>query len=169
MRNEDQARKNYLPWLALTRLEGLGLSLREMARQSGLTLRRVRTALASPAYQEFRDAKLQMRVSAMDRLFAEDNEQMAVRLRELVPAALNVLERGLADSNLNVAVRAAVEVLDRDQRFNRTATVSVEHRVPQAEIERARELARQLKAHTMQESDRAIEVEVSQDAPLLPS
>ena len=66
---------------------------------------------------------------------------MAVRLRELVPAAINVLERGLADPNLNVAVRAAVEVLDRDARFSRTATLNVEHRIPDSEIQKARELA----------------------------
>src|SRR5713101_7449264 len=100
MRNEDLARKHYLRWLVLARLEGLGLSLREMARQSGMTLRQVRTTLAYPAYREFRDAKLQLRVSAMDSIFAEDNEKMAARLRELVPTAINVLERGLADPNL---------------------------------------------------------------------
>jgi hypothetical protein len=145
VRHEDQARKNYIHWLTLARLEGLGLSLREMARRSGLTLRRVRTALASPAYQEFRDAKLQLRVSAIDRIIAEENETMAARLRELVPTALNVIERALADPNVPVAVRAAVEVLDRDARFNRTATLNVEHRIPQAELDRARELARQLR------------------------
>jgi len=48
MRNEDLARKNYFPWLTLARLEGIGLSLREMADQSGLTVRQVRTALPIP-------------------------------------------------------------------------------------------------------------------------
>jgi hypothetical protein len=77
MRNEALARKNYLPWLTLARSEGLGLSLREMARAAGLTLRQVRTALANPAYQEFRDARLQMRVSTLDAAFA--------RLLDLIP------------------------------------------------------------------------------------
>jgi hypothetical protein len=165
MRNDDLARKNYLRWLVLARLEGLGLSLREMARQSGMTLRQVRTALKSPAYQEFRDARLQMRVSAMDRLFAEDNEQMAARLRELVPAAMNVLERGLADPNLNVAVRAAVEVLDRDQRFNRTIAINVHPLIPKAEIDRARELARELRAEQLRAEQLRAEQDVLEIEP----
>ena len=150
MRNEDLARKNYLHWLTLARLEGLGLSLREMARQAGTTLRQVRTALKSPVYQEFRDARLQMRVSAMDRLFAEDNEKMATRLRELVPAAINVLERGLADPNLAIAVKAAVEVLDRDVRFNKTQTLAITHQIiPAVELEKARSIARELRRYTI--------------------
>jgi len=151
MRHEDLERKNYLRWLTLARLEGLGLSLREMARQSGLTLRQVRTALKNPAYREFRDAKLSMRVSAMDREFAEDNEQMVARLRELVPAAINVLERGLADPDLRIAVKAAEEVLDRDSRFNRTTTVNVPQLIPEVELERARQLARELRKQTEEE------------------
>jgi len=65
-----------------------------------------------------------MRVSILDRHFAENTEARAERLRELVPTAPNILERGLVDPNFNVAVRAAVEALNRDQRFNRTATVN---------------------------------------------
>ncbi len=114
-----------------------------------MTLRQVRTALKGPVYQEFRDARLQMRVSTMDKQFAEDNEHMAARLRELVPAAINVLERGLADPDLRIAVKAAVDVLDRDSRFNRTATINVEQRIPEVELERARELARELRKHTV--------------------
>ena len=74
---------------------------------------------------------------------------MAARLRELVPAALNVLERGLADANLAIAAKAAVEVLDRDRRFSRNSTINIEQRIPRAEIERAREMVRSFK--TVQE------------------
>jgi len=145
MLTHDLARKYYSPWMTLARLEGLGLSLREMARLSGLTVRQVRTAVANPAYQEFRDAKQAMRVSAMDRRFAEDNEAMAARLREMVPAALNVLERALCNPNLTVAVGAAREVLDRDARFSRSANLNVEYKISEAEIERAREIARSMR------------------------
>ena len=149
MRKLDQARKNYLPWLTLARLEGSGLSLREMAMQSGLTLRQVRTALANPAYQEFRDARLQMRVSALDAAFAEDTVGMLNRLRELVPAAINVLERGLADPNPSVALRAAAEVLERDQLFSKAQQNQHTHTyvIPPAELERAKQIARELRAY----------------------
>jgi hypothetical protein len=158
VRNEDQARKNYLPWLTLARLEGTGLSLREMAKQSGLTLRQVRTALANPAYQEFRDARLQMRVSALDAAFAEDTVGMLHRLRQLVPAALNVVERCLADPNLSVALRAAAEVLDRDERFNKSSQTAVTHTfvIPEHDLERARAIARELKAIDVEASPLAV-------------
>jgi hypothetical protein len=163
MRNEALARKNYLPWLTLKRSEGLGLSLREMARAAGLTLRQVRTALANPAYQEFRDARLQMRVSALDAAFAEDNERMRHRLRQLVPAALNVVERCLADPNLSVALRAAAEVLDHDERFNKAQNIGVTHQfvIPEAEKQRALAIVKELRMHQSSGETKVLDVEAS--------
>jgi hypothetical protein len=161
MQSGDLVRKNYFPWLALARLDGLGFSLRDLARHSGLTVRQVRTALAHPAFCEFRDAKLQMRVSAMDRIFADDTEKMAAGLRELVPLAIATLEESLSSTDESVRLRAAQEILDRDERFNKAAVQVVEHRIPQAEIERARELARQLKPHMMRETGEVIETQIT--------
>jgi hypothetical protein len=161
MRNKDLARKNYLRWLTLARLEGLGLSLREMARQGGMSLRQVRTALKNPAYQEFRDARLQSRVSALDRAFAEDNEQMKTALRELVPAAIHRMEAALNSKDESIALSAASEILDRDERFNKTQQVAVTHAlIPSAEIERARELARELRAKQTHETETQSEAAV---------
>jgi|SRR6516225_1270489 hypothetical protein len=172
MRNEALARKNYLPWLTLARSEGLGLSLREMARAAGLTLRQVRTALANPAYQEFRDARLQMRVSALDAAFAEDNEAMRHRLRQLVPAALNAIERCLADPNRSVALRAAIEVLDHDERFNKAQNIGVTHQftLTQEDKDRALAILEELKAAQPKDETKILDVEASPLAitPLLP-
>ena len=131
-----------------------------MARAAGLTLRQVRTALANPAYQEFRDARLQMRVSTLDAAFAEDNERMRHRLRQLVPAALNVIERSLADPNRSVALRAASEVLGHDERFNKAQNIGVTHQftLTQEDKDRALAILQELKDSQPRSENTVLEV-----------
>jgi hypothetical protein len=137
-------RKNLPRWQRIVRLDSLPIE--EIAKQLGYTYNQVRRTLESPYYQEWRKAKLEGRVSAFDRELSEDAEEMRTELRELVPTAINVLERCLADPNLSVALRAAAEVLDRDERFNKSSqTVNQAFIIPERDLERARAIARELK------------------------
>jgi len=138
-------RKNQLRWQRIVRLDGLGLPVEQIAKLSGYTYNQVRRTLESPYYQECRKAKLEGRVSAFDRELSECSEEMKARLRELVPIAISSLENALCSEHEAVRLRAAIEILDRDERFNKTEQVAVAHIIPSEQLERARKLARELK------------------------
>jgi|SRR5215469_1493402 len=118
-------RKNQLRWQKIVRLESLPVE--QIAKLSGYTYNQVRRTLESAYYQEWRKAKLEGRVSAFDRELSECSEEMKARLRELVPIAIRTLENALRSENEAVSLRAAIEILDRDGRFNKTEQVVVAH------------------------------------------
>jgi len=66
-------------------------------------------------------------------------------LSELVPAAIRCIVRALRSENESTGLRAAVGVLERDARFNKTQQVAVAHLIPSEQLERARRLAGELK------------------------
>ena len=126
------------------RLDGLGFPVEQIAKLSGYTYNQVRRTLESPYYQECRKAKLEGRVSAFDRELSKCSEEMKARLRELVPIAISSLENALRSEHAAVRLRAAIEILDRDERFNKTEQVAAAHIIPEEQVARARKLAREL-------------------------
>jgi hypothetical protein len=88
---------------------------------------------------------------------------MRAQLRELVPAAIRYIERALRSEDESIGFRAAVEVLDRDERFNKSSQTGVTHTfvIPEHDLERARAIARELKPIDVEASPLAV-------TPLLP-
>lgn len=124
---------------------------------------RIATTLRSPTYQEWRNARLKSAVSAIDAIISQDDRAMKEGLRELVPLAIATLEKSLSSDDESIRLRAAQEILDRDERFNKAAVQIIEHRIPQAELDRARELAKQLRPqtlHALSEHSEVIEAEI---------
>jgi hypothetical protein len=135
-----------LRWLVVARLESAALNPSQIAKCTGFSDKTVSRTLANPQYQEWRDARHQNAISAIDHLISQDAQEMRTSLRELVPAAIRALENGLSSDDETIRLRSAVEILDRDERFSKTAQVNVTHQlIPAADLERAREIARELK------------------------
>jgi hypothetical protein len=136
-----------LRWLVIARLESAGLSGPDIAKCTGYSERRIKTSLLDPAYQEWRNARLSNAVSAIDHIISNDDKEMKLSLRELVPAAIKALENALHSNKEEIQLRAASEILDRDQRFNKQQNIAVAHihTFSQGDLDRARELAKQLK------------------------
>jgi hypothetical protein len=149
-------RRNQLRWQKIVRLDGLPIE--QIAKQLGYTYDQVRRTLESPYYQEWRKAKLEGGVSAFDHILAEDAEEMKLSLRELVPAAIRKLECALRSTDESIALRAAEAILDRDERFNKTAQMAVAHTfiIPEHDLERARAIARELKPIDVEASPLAV-------------
>src|ERR1700741_1772593 len=99
-------RRNHLRWQRIVRLEMAGLPTEQIAKLSGYTYDQVRRTLESPYYQEWRNARLSNRVSAIDVALSEDTEQMKTALRELVPAAIHRMEAALNSKDESIALRA---------------------------------------------------------------
>jgi hypothetical protein len=71
---------------------------------------------------------------------------MKTALRELVPAAIHTLASSLKDKDSGIRLRAAAEILDRDERFNKASTVlNQAFIIPEVDLERARAIARELR------------------------
>lgn len=139
-------RKNLRRWHKIGRLDAL--PFKEIAKLTGYTENQVRRTVESPYYQEWKTTKLRPGVSIFDRELSEDTEEMRAELRELVPVAIKRLEAALHSENDSIALRAAVEVLDRDERFNKGQSIAVTHKheISAADLNRAREIARQLRS-----------------------
>src|SRR5215472_9081916 len=165
-------RKNQLRWQRIVRLDGLGLPVQQIAKRLGYTYDQVRRTLESPYYQEWRKARLEGRVSAFDRELSEDTEEMRAELRALVPPAIRCIERALCSENESIGLRAAVEVLDRDARFNKAQNIGVTHQftISQAEKDRALAIIKELKVVNGGSETKVLDVETSPLAvtPLLP-
>jgi hypothetical protein len=136
-----------LRWAVIARLETAGFSDLEISRCTGFSEPRVTRTLQEPAYQEWRKARLNNAISAIDQLISNDDKEMKLSLRELVPAAIRTLENSLNSDKEEIRLRAAQEILDRDQRFNKQQNIAVAHihTFSQGDLDRARELAKQLK------------------------
>jgi hypothetical protein len=132
-------------WLVVCRLETAAIPADRIAQITGYHTRTIERTLENPSYQEWRDARLSNRVSAIDYLLADDAKEMKTALRELIPAAIHRLSLCLQSSDESIALRAATEILDRDERFSKTQQVAIMHLIPQAELDRARILARELR------------------------
>jgi hypothetical protein len=100
-----------------------------------------------PAYQEWRNARLSNGISAIDHIISGDAQEMKTALRELVPAAIQTLAFSLKDKDSGIRLRAAAEILDRDERFNKTTQSTLIHSfsIPEVDLERARAIARELR------------------------
>jgi phage portal protein BeeE len=154
-------------WLVVARLEQACLSASQIAAVTGKNPRTIQRTLDQAAYQEWRDARVSKGVSAIDYLLAQDAQEMKANLRELIPAAIYHLESALKSTDENVALRAAIEILDRDERFNKTQQVAVMHLIPQAELDRARILARELRKSSTSTPEIKGETEVLDVTPKL--
>src|ERR1700679_3006762 len=137
-----------LRWLVIARLELAGLSSTDIAKCTGYSQRRIKTSLLDPAYQEWRNARLTNAVSAIDHIISNDDKEMKLSLRDLVPAAIRTLELGMNSKDESIRLRAATEILDRDQRFNKQQNIAAAHihTFSEGDLERARTLAKQLKS-----------------------
>lgn len=155
--------RNRLRWLVIARLQTIGISEDEMSSCTGMSRSRIATTLRSPTYQEWRNARLKSAVSAIDAIISQDDRAMKEGLRELVPLAIATLEKSLSSDDESIRLRAAQEILDRDERFNKAAVQIIEHRIPQSELDRARELAKQLRPqtlHALSDHSEVIEAEI---------
>jgi hypothetical protein len=145
-RERAKAIQFYFVWHQMFRMEGMGVSEEEMAKRIGYSTRQVMAWRASSAYQEMLIAKLERRVSAMDVHFAQEDDLMFRKFRELVPACIGLLEEQLLGRNMKLAMQAASEILDRDERFRKTVEVNQTHQLlPAADVEKARQIAREFK------------------------
>lgn len=115
---------------------------------TGFSVAHVRLTLESPAYQEWVNSRLRNAVSVIDATLSADAESMRLGLRELVPLAIHRLEKALESTEESIALRAAAEILDRDARFTKAQNIAITHQlIPAKELERARDLARELRKH----------------------
>jgi len=142
--------RNQNLWYKLLRLEQAGLTIRQIAKMARIPFHKAQRALASPYYQQWKEDKANKRVSAFDREFAKQSSAMLDELSSLVPLAIQTYEEamraGLTNpALLNIARLAADSVLDRDSRFNKSQQVSHSLLIPQAELDKARKLARELR------------------------
>lgn len=113
---------------------------------TGFSVAHVRLTLESPAYQEWVNSRLRNAVSVIDATLSADAESMRLGLRELVPLAIHRLEKALESTEESIALRAAAEILDRDARFTKAQNIAITHQlIPAKELERARDLARELR------------------------
>src|ERR1700722_13772277 len=134
-------------WLVLARLEQACLTADQIAKVTGKNPRTIARTLDHPAYQEWRNARVNKGISAIDAILSQDAQEMKTALRELIPAAIHRLETALQSKDESIALRAATEILDRDERFQKTQNLAVTHSlIPSAEIDRARALARELRS-----------------------
>lgn len=163
--------KNLHLWHKIVRLELAGLDAPAIARLCKRSRRKIDRTLSDPWYQEWRQARVEQRTSILDRSLAKDTQVIQDGLAELIPLAIRTYEYALSHVGENIAagVKAADAVLDRDTRFSKQSTSVVEHRIQQSEIDRARELARQLRPTAIQalpavESDRTIAGEIVEEA-----
>jgi hypothetical protein len=140
--------KNLILWHKVVRLELAGLDMPQIARLTKRSIIKIQRTLEDPYYKEWRQARLDQRSSILDRQLSTDSAEMQTQLRELIPLAIRTYEYALthASENIPAAIKAADSILDRDVRFSKQSTSVVEHRIPQAELDKARELAKQLKA-----------------------
>jgi len=135
-----------LRWLVVARLESAGLETYQIAQCTSFPYRKVVKILDDPAYQEWRNARIRNGISAIDAVISQDAQEMKLSLRELVPAAIRALERALESPKEEIQLRAATEILDRDERFNKHAQLTVTHQlIPAGDLERARAIARELR------------------------
>ena len=134
-----------LRWLVIARLQNTGMGEESISACTGYSVKHVRMTLESPVYQEWVNSRLRNAVSAIDATISQDTEAMRTGLRELVPLAIRTLESALNAKDEGLRVRAAVEVLDRDERFSKQQQNVTVHLIPQAELDKARKLARELK------------------------
>lgn len=167
------AQQNQLFWHRLIRCEQSGYPIEQIARILGVSRKKVARHLKYPAYIEFRESRYNKRISAFDRELAKDTEKQVESLRELIPLTIQMYEhamrQGMQDNRyLAAGVKAADSVNDRIGIFARQSTQIHELKVPQADLERAREIAKSLKAKTLQPID-VIDVQSSSDlTPSLP-
>jgi len=82
------------------------------------------------------------------------------------------LESALKSKDESIALRAAVEILNRDERFNKAQNIGVTHQftISQAEKDRALAIIKELKVVKPQDETPVLDVETSPLAvtPLLP-
>ncbi len=132
-------------WLVVARLETAAIPADRIAQITGYHVRTITRTLENPTYQEWRNARISNGVSAIDHLLADDAREMKSALKELIPAAIHRLSICLQSKDESIALRAAVEILDRDERFQKAQIIAHTHElVPQAQLDLARKLAREL-------------------------
>jgi hypothetical protein len=146
----------------------------DIAKLTKRSIRKIDRTLQDPFYKEWREARVQQRSSILDRQISKDTIEMQSQIQELIPLAIRTYEYALthASENIPAAIKAADSILDRDVRFSKQSTSVVEHRIPQAELDRARDLAKQLKqqltplvaAETTQDSPQAVQGEIVYEA-----
>jgi len=143
-----------LRWLVIARLESAGLGCAKIAECTMFHPMTVQRVLDSAAYQEWRNARFSNGISAIDHIISGDAKEMKLALRELVPAAIHALGNALADKDPSIRMRAAAEILDRDERFNKQAVQVIQHTyaIPEAEKQRALAIIKELKVHPAGES-----------------
>lgn len=136
-----------LRYLVVARLESAGLADNQIAACTGYSPKTITKLLADPVYREWRNARLSNGISQIDAIISDDDKEMKIALRELVPSAIRTLELGMNSDKEELRIKAATEILDRDQRFNKQQNIAVAHfhTFSQGDLDRARELAKQLK------------------------
>jgi hypothetical protein len=158
------AQQNQIFWHRLIRLEQNGLGIEQMSKILGCSRQKIERHLKYPAYIEFRESRYHKRISAFDRELAKDTERQVESLRELIPLTIQMYEhamrQGMQDNRyLMAGVKAADSVNDRIGIFARQSTQIHEFKVPQADLDRARNIAKQLKAKAID----VIEVQATED------
>ena len=133
--------------MVIARLQNIGMGVDSITECTRFARSTVQQTLESPAYQEWSNANLRNAVSVIDAQLSQDTISLKQGIQELVPAVIRRLEKALQSQDESIALRACAEILDRDERFQKQQNTVLTHvLIPSAEIERARVLARELRA-----------------------
>lgn len=114
---------------------------------SGIPVKRIRQILHQKYYQQFAASQDKGMVNSyhaeMIRISHSKIVRKVVEDCELVAAL--ALEKQLSHANPQVVFNAATAILDRGGSLERHQNIIVEHRISEDQLERAREIARQLR------------------------
>ena len=132
----------YRVWIATQNLDQPDDN--SIAVASGLTPKMVRSIRWNKKYKIQAECWTKKRVSLWDEKFG-NYVSITREIDRLIPLAFMVVEQHLGHKDPGIAMAAAREVLDRSGKFDKKQTINVEHHIPQAEIERAKQLVRSFK------------------------
>lgn len=106
-------------------LEASGLPDADICLMLGLTPAGLTTMKRSPAYQAVRIRIKTGIVSQLEQGLAEEQEYLKTKVKEAVPAALQVLVDNLKNPDPKVRHNAATDLLDRDGHFAKVSRIGL--------------------------------------------
>jgi hypothetical protein len=138
----ERYRKWYMVWIATQNLDDP--TDEQIAMSAGLTAKKVQAIRWNKKYKIQAECWTKKRVSLWDERFG-NYVTITRSIERLIPLAFMVVEQHLGHKDPSVAMAAAREVLDRSGQYDKKSTLKVEHSIPLAEIERAKQLVQGFK------------------------
>lgn len=121
--------KRHLRMEKVVRLTALGLySNEQIANSLGVVPQTIIAIRATPEFQAKMVEIATGVISEHDKELRENAENQRSELKSMVPTALLQLRSAALSRNENIALRASLEILDRDGTLAKVSKVSVEHK-----------------------------------------